>query len=42
MNIPVVRYAMLEAFRSYLHEKGDMVEKDVAAFLKANPGEKKP
>ncbi len=42
MNIPVVRYAMLEAFRSYLYEKGDMVEKDVEAFLKANPGEKRP
>ncbi len=42
MNIPVVRYAMLEAFRSYLHEKGDMVEKDVEAFLEANKGEKRP
>jgi transcriptional regulator with XRE-family HTH domain len=42
MNIPVVRYAMLEAFRSYLHEKGDMVEEDVVKFLEANKGEKRP
>ena len=42
MNIPVVRYAMLEAFSTYMYEKGDMVEKYVEDFLKANPGEKKP
>ena len=42
MNIPVVRYAMLEAFSTYMFEKGDMVEKYVEDFLKANPEEKKP
>jgi transcriptional regulator with XRE-family HTH domain len=42
MNIPVVRYAMLEAFSTYMYEKGDMVEKYVEDFLKANPGEKRP
>jgi hypothetical protein len=42
MNIPVVRYAMLEFFRTYMYEKGEMVEKDVEAFLEANKGEKKP
>jgi transcriptional regulator with XRE-family HTH domain len=42
MNIPVVRYAMLEFFRTYMYEKGNMVEEDVEAFLEANKGEKKP
>jgi transcriptional regulator with XRE-family HTH domain len=42
MNIPVVRYAMLEAFSTHMYEKGDMVEKYVEAFLNANKGEKRP
>jgi transcriptional regulator with XRE-family HTH domain len=39
-NIPVVRYAIIEFFKSYLYDKRGMIEQEVEKFKKENPEEK--
>ena len=40
-NIPVVRYAILEFFKSYLFNNRDMINEEVETFREKNPEEKK-